>query len=579
VVFQYGILRVLIENDGTEAIDGTFDGRPEGSDVVLDGVTYWITYQYNAEAGQFDTGNDVALVSSLFSVSPGPESQVPVGTTSEHVRDATHECDKSGSQFQLHTSVSSHDPNWPVGEPQFTFTDEDPTVATLDENGAVTFYQTGVCRIRVVSPATEYTPEQTFELPLAGTETESWKYIPDTFVASNNLVVLYNADSPDSVNLMAYYSDPNYGRPGVANATYLPISAEILLNAGYTDIGVTSIPDNEPDNDAPGANPDPLRISAAGQNLCVDIAHYVANWIEQNKPATRYVVGLAGLPSRAGINWDDAAYGGVSVPYMIYQDALTLTGGPGYGGSDRFSAAECGAPLVAWLDCGSYAATHAYIDKEIAAAAAPGALQADGITISGSAAGIGGNTWALDDAHHDWPTDTYQDYFIGPDSAADYYDVLLDDHVNGTIAISPDDHDIHYPNTQPALTSVSNPTAYASWGVHSGLLSTTWPYNGQVTFTGNAGWWIGTSCESFNGIYGDDMGDPTKVFAATAFGGTNYGNTPICFVGSTEEPGEGGCVGAAYFDRWAKGWSTLEAAWAGRGTAYFLVATDVCLEP
>jgi len=92
------------------------------------------------------------------------------------------------------------------------------------------------------------------------------------------------------------------------------------------------------------------------------------------------------------------------------------------------------------------------------------------------------------------------------------------------------------------------------------------------------------SVESFNGMYGETMGDPTEVFASNAFGGTNYSNTPICFVGSTAEPGLGGCEGAAYFDRWARGWSTLESAWAGRndtapGICRFMVVTDICIEP
>jgi hypothetical protein len=123
--------------------------------------------------------------------------------------------------------------------------------------------------------------------------------------------------------------------------------------------------------------------------------------------------------------------------------------------------------------------------------------------------------------------------------------------------------------------------------MHSGELSGNWaddPIDG-VKFTGsNCGWWIGTSVESYNGIYGDTMGDPTKVFAATAFGGTNYRNTPICWVGSTAEPWLQGVENANYFDRWAKGWSTLEAAWAGMGysptgASYILAVTDVCLDP
>ena len=141
------------------------------------------------------------------------------------------------------------------------------------------------------------------------------------------------------------------------------------------------------------------------------------------------------------------------------------------------------------------------------------------------------------------------------------------------------------PSTQPAITSATDPTAYGSWGVHSGVLrlATTygdpdaWPCSdssenlqAQVVFTfSNAyhiGWWIGMSVESFNGIYGRLQGNPIEFFCSTGFGSTTetvwidgkrfdyYSSTPICFVGSTSEPYEYGCEGAAYFDRWAKGW-------------------------
>ncbi len=91
------------------------------------------------------------------------------------------------------------------------------------------------------------------------------------------------------------------------------------------------------------------------------------------------------------------------------------------------------------------------------------------------------------------------------------------------------------------------------------------------------------SVESFNGIYGSSMGNPEEFFAANAFGSDvgsvpAYANTPLCFIGSTYEPW-GACGGVSYFDRWAKGWSTLESAWAGRDNNVFLAVTDICLEP
>jgi hypothetical protein len=59
---QPGAVIVLILNDGTDAVNGTFFNQAELSTVVINGVTYRISYKYNAEAGTFGDGNDVALI-------------------------------------------------------------------------------------------------------------------------------------------------------------------------------------------------------------------------------------------------------------------------------------------------------------------------------------------------------------------------------------------------------------------------------------------------------------------------------------------------------------------------------------
>ena len=68
-----GVLRVLIRNEGGNAVSGTFSDLSEGDTISVDGVTYWITYHYDAATGQFDDGgHDVALVSTLFNVVSAP---------------------------------------------------------------------------------------------------------------------------------------------------------------------------------------------------------------------------------------------------------------------------------------------------------------------------------------------------------------------------------------------------------------------------------------------------------------------------------------------------------------------------
>ena len=555
---EYGILRVLIQNDKTEKVVGTFKDLPEGAAVVVENTVeqteegYYITYKYNAEAGEFDTGNDVALVSSPYAVWAAAD-EVEYEYV-DQVLDATkytpHE------QYQLSPSLwSSHDPAWAGGDPEFAYSiaEEDSSIASVSTTGLVTFLESGTCTIYVVATETGK-PDQTFELRLTGAVGAYDYYVPDAITSENvgdYVLVLYNADSTDSTDLAEYYQE---NRPGMENANYL---------------GITGVDD----------------ATYASVAECESIVSQVRTWLDANpsKPI-RYIVGLCGLPSREAQWWQDGCWAGTSVSYLLYEDALSVSSGPGYkGGEHRFSLAEYGAPLVAWLDCGSYAATYAFIDKEIAAANASG-LQADGVTISGNAAGVGGNTWVLDDTCHG---SNYTEFgtFAGDGAATTFFDSYLT-----RIAPNLPQDSIVQHNTDPygpIISSAENPTAYASWGVHSGELyfgdANAWPVCGQVTFSGNAGWWIGMSMESDNGIYGCDMADPVECFAATAFGGGSngvpqYANTPICWTGATYEPYLGGAEGVDYLDRWARGWSTLEAAWAGRNTEYFLAVTDIGLE-
>ncbi len=474
----------------------------------------------------------------------------------------------------------------------YGYQSEDTSKATVDSSGFVTFVppageEVGASAIdcAILVTATEGAVSQTFEVPITGYCTKQLSYNPDTIngtvnsddtpTLANNvgqyILVLYNAgstggdvnDVTSSTALKEYYQ--TY-RPGMEYASYLPIY-------GVPDTGY-NLPASGVDASA-----------QTGPDCCEPFLQQVADWVQTHPDNTiRYVVGLCGLPSRSWSdtplyvpgsttpNTDTDSY---SVPFMISEILRTDQTKPFdpytyEGGTDRFSVAEYGAPLVAWLDCGSYQATTAYIHKEIVAAAA-GGIQS-GITISGSKANVGGTTWVLDDTG----TDGWFDNDVP---------MLTNDGVSsGSIDLQPNQYG-------PVVSTVNNITAYCSWGVHSGQLdwntnglANAWPVNGQVKFTGNSGWWIGMSVESFNGMYGSSMGNPEEFFAANAFGsdiGTvpAYANTPLCFVGSTYEPEITGIEGAAYFDRWAKGWSTLESAWAGRQTPYFLAVTDVCLEP
>ena len=592
---DYGTLRVLIQNDGTDPVIGTFKDLPEGSPITTGDETYYITYQYNAETGQFGTGNDVALYSSsLFNVSYVSTDGSPTYVDDGPYLDAEQYMPTYCVHYQLSIAMSQGDNGWPNGNPTLTYSSDTPSMATVSNTGEVTFLQTGECRIRVV--ATEdggYS--QTFEVPLVGVcVVGAMQYLPDAITSQNvgnYVLVLYNEDSTggdvsnviSSTALKAYYKA---NRPGMGGAAYLGITAAKLQDAGY-DIGDVNILASIGVNGT-------ASWSAATPAICQAIAQYVSNYVENYLPSTRYIVGLSGLPSGDGARYS----GNASVPYQIYSTITADRGKRDYDGQHPFSVAEYGGPLVAWLDCGSYEATKAYIDKEATAAGTTGSgghtgLLDDQITISGTAAGVNGTNWIMDDVNEGgWLND-----YLGCFNSAIQDDV---GSISGdTVTFNPNTRVVDGQKVQQhVITTASNPAAYVSFGVHSGQLDggTTedWANDGDsnrsVNFSGNAGWWIGASIESFDGIYGEEMADPMSIFSSTAFGsGRNgipeYANTPVCWVGHTGEPGFME-VGPTYFVRWAQGWNSLDAAWAGRADSEmgddpqqnkFLVVTDVCL--
>ena len=106
----------------------------------------------------------------------------------------------------------------------------------------------------------------------------------------------------------------------------------------------------------------------------------------------------------------------------------------------------------------------------------------------------------------------------------------------------------------------ADPVYFANWGIYTFSVNN-WPLNADIIFSGKSNWWLGMSVESYSGVYGQSHGDPEDLFAATAFGGTAYSNTPIGFVCHTAEPTMSGINTLYYAERWAMGWNAAECAW------------------
>ena len=131
------------------------------------------------------------------------------------------------------------------------------------------------------------------------------------------------------------------------------------------------------------------------------------------------------------------------------------------------------------------------------------------------------------------------------------------------------------PNILPHITSAVNVAGYISWGAHSSLGSH-YATNGTPQWSGNSGWWIIQTIESYNGTtFVTDQGNFLQWFSTSAFGGTNYSNTPVGAVSHVDEPGVGSVNNSAtYFGLWARKKNFAICAWNSRATAYFQAVGD-----
>ncbi|MDR3459669.1 MAG: hypothetical protein P4N60_19745 [Verrucomicrobiae bacterium] len=128
-------------------------------------------------------------------------------------------------------------------------------------------------------------------------------------------------------------------------------------------------------------------------------------------------------------------------------------------------------------------------------------------------------------------------------------------------------------NSLPHLTNAVNVAGYISWGFHSSL-GGYYATDGYVRWSGNSGWWIIRTEESFNGQRAVPGGNFLPWFSSNAFGGTNYSNTPIGGPTYTEEPGAGGTDNAVFFGLWAEGNNLAICAWNANHTPYVQVVGD-----
>ena len=124
------------------------------------------------------------------------------------------------------------------------------------------------------------------------------------------------------------------------------------------------------------------------------------------------------------------------------------------------------------------------------------------------------------------------------------------------------------------ITNGVNVAGYLSYGSHSSL-GNLFANNGAVQWSGNSGWWIIETIESFNGqLYQCCYSTVMEWYASGAFGGTAYSNTPVGAISNTDEPGADIDASETYFGLWQEGKSFSICAWNAKRTVCFQAVGD-----
>jgi hypothetical protein len=218
-------------------------------------------------------------------------------------------------------------------------------------------------------------------------------------------------------------------------------------------------------------------------------------------------------------------------------------------------------PFITYINGGTLADCEGYIDKlsSIGATYSPGRL-----LISAGPAGYSNTNYYFDNTGYIATTDNVS----GLNAS------------NSVVLAGASPQSAIYTNVSPDIglqnhiTSGNNVAGYLCMGVHSSL-GADYAINGMVRWSGNSGWWLIETVESFNGQRSTDQGNFIKWFSSNAFGGTGYSNTPVGAVCHVEEPYEANVNDASlYFGLWTAGKNFAICAWKSRITSCFQAVGD-----
>jgi hypothetical protein len=352
---------------------------------------------------------------------------------------------------------------------------------------------------------------------------------------AQDLLVIYNSNCQDSITIKDYYLAH---RPSVSGANVLGIGGADTVLEDYADFDEVT------------------------NTLVVPIL----DWLSAN-PTKRpeYYVLCYGIPNRT-THPDDSNL-------AIFSSAAAIRG-----------ALSGRLPRVTSLNQATTSDCIAYIDK---LAAMANNLPPGRVWISAQAAGYDTLSYVLDNIR--------DGFYSRSDSAAlqrNAREGLLESGVNADDILYADNWaGISYLDPWPInpnhIRNATNVAAYVCWGQH-GWWPPDWPTgisldDGQpyIRFHENGGWYLIQSIESWNGRWSEAsiriawQSSYQMWFSSGAFGGSNYGNTPIGAVSHVSEPGGVFSVNdtRTYFGLWQAGKGFAIAAYMSKGKQSVIQAT------
>lgn len=425
----------------------------------------------------------------------------------------------TGSQYQI--TIVPERYVFFGNNPIVSLSSSDSGIAGVDNtHGNTSFVSTGIFSIIGAYDGNSYYQGQTTQVKILNTsgggnniQTVSG-YTPTNLSISNNVLIIYNSGSINSINLKDYYTGH---RSGMSSANILGIlcpTGESLSYATY-NTGIRN----------------PIINFLTGASGIKPI---------------KYIIMMQDIPTRIsdGNRW--------SVPYnlSVAFQTLNLRNGLNYrNGNTRFTLAEFQGTtaLISYINFGTYNDSVAYIDKLASANYYNGYLYKTGAA-----------NYYFDDYQRIYSFST------------------LGASASGAVAaygVSPSN--VQY-NLNSHISTGNNLAGYQTWGSNGGQ-GGLYANTGAIVWGQNSDWYIISTIESYNGqrsMSASSQGNYAKWFSTGAFGGTGYEKTPIGACCTVEEPGLAGVQGTDIFGSWAGGWCFGDCAWESRNSNYYLILGD-----